>query len=331
MIARSVGGNIQIPARPGLELRQGETVTLHVLKRLQGTKWAVAIHGRVYPARTELALETGSTLKARVSLVGRLMTLTLAPSDASAANVLGRQGLPAGALSQLIAVSLLRSGLPVAPELVERMRQLLSRSGPRQPRAARALATMADKGISLSGSGTERLVEQLTYGEEGGGRRRGGDRRLPRDGAEAGRAIRAMAGTAAPPGAVTAYNHLKGRSQSWVVFPFLFREGETEYPGTIKILFDPFQGRPLRMALTVHPGGGAGVDFHVGLQGRRPVHVFCGDERLRTRIAASTAVFSAELRNLGFQLDDTIHEEEDFDGFSPAWEGASVKGVDAVG
>ena len=60
--------------RPGLGLKAGDVVTLHVLKRLTDDKWAVGLKGRVLPARTDLDLSPGSTLRARVqSSAGRIV------------------------------------------------------------------------------------------------------------------------------------------------------------------------------------------------------------------------------------------------------------------
>jgi hypothetical protein len=335
MIARSVGGNIQISRHQGLSLQPGEVVSIHVLKRLDVNKWAVAILGRVYPARSSLALEAGAHLQARVSASARHLVLSLEAQSPGQAAALLRQGLPAGPLPELAAASLLSTGRPVSPEALEKMRLALSRTPLRKDRAAKAFATLLDKGIDILSPGAERLVREISFGQgqEGDGRRRRG-RDLPRSAEEVRRAFLSMA--AADPrgaGVIAAYNHLRGRGQNWVVLPFLFTDGDDEYPGTMKILFDPFARRPLAFALSVSPKGGADISFHAALQGEggRRMRLFCSEPGLRRRAARSLGVFAAKLGNLGFEVDDTIHGGEEFDGFSPAGEGASLRGVDAVG
>jgi hypothetical protein len=333
MIARSVGGNIQISRHLGLALRPGETVSLHVLKRLDANKWAVAIHGRVYPARSTLALEPGAVLRAHVTSSGRHLVLSLDPGLRPAEAALQRQGLPAGPLQQVVAASLLSSGQPVSAELLEKVRLAVSRSALRKDRAAKAFATLLDKGIDITSPGAEKLVGEISFGQEGGGGRRGyRGRDLPRSAEQARRAFQSMAGTGSRgAGAIAAYNHLRGRSESWVVLPFLFTDGPDEYPGTLKILFDPFARKPLAFSLSVSAGGGADVGFHGSLQGDRRVRLFCSEPSIRRRAGRSLGELAAKLHNLGFELDDIIRGGEEFDGFSPAGEGVLLRGVDAVG
>jgi hypothetical protein len=331
MQAGSVGGRIQITARPGLALRQGEVVTLTVLKRLTDTSWAVAIRGRVYPARSAVELEAGSLVKARVSSAGRHLVLSLEAAAARSADALIRQGLPAGPLTQLIASSLLRSGQPVTAELVEKLRTILSRSPLKKVRAARALATLVDKGIDPAGPGAETLVRHLCFPQpEEQGRRRGRGRPLPRSPSEARQALAVLV-SAGPPGAIAVYNHRRGRSQSWVVIPFLFTDTDGDYPGTLKLLYDPYRKAPLQAAISVAAPGGEEISFCADLQGARQFSVFCGDPAARQRISGRLRALKVKLRNLGFDLDDIIHGGDEFDGFSPVWDGAALRGVDAVG
>jgi hypothetical protein len=308
-------------------------VSLHVLKRLDANKWAVAIGGRVYPARSGLALEPGAVLRARVGASGRHLVLSLDPGLRPAEAALHRLGLPAGPLQEVIAAALLSSGQPVTARVLEKMRLIVSRSALRKDRAAKAFATLLDKGIDITSPGAERLVGEISFGQQGGGERRGyRGRDLPRSAEEARRAFQSA--SAAGPhgaGAIAAYNHLRGRSESWVVIPFLFTDGPDEYPGTLKVLFDPFAGKPLAFALSVSPNGGAEVSFHGSLQGGRRVRLFCSERSIRRRARRSIGPLAAKLRNLGFELDDIIQGGEDFDGFSPAGEAGLLRGVDAVG
>jgi hypothetical protein len=333
MMLESVGGNIQIAARSQLGLRSGDLVSINVIKNLDGGKWAVGIQGRVFPAFSKLDLQPGSTLRARVTLVGSkfLFTIENDPKDPALA-ALVRQGLAGGEDDSLAASSLLRTGLSVTAEIVEKMKAVIARSALQKARTARSLAVLADKGIEISSQASERLLGIFGFGEKGGeDHRKYRKRELPK-GEEASDAVKSvLEQTEGKPDVLAVFNHLKGRNQSWIVVPFLFGEGPDELPGTIKILYDPFMRRPRSMVVTVAPKGGFPIDFHIVLEGKKKLTVFCGDPEVRAAISGLYGGFASKINNLGFQVDDTIYGSESFDGFSPVWEGASVRGIDTVG
>ena len=225
-------GSIQVSARPGLGLRAGDVVTLHVLKRLTDDKWAVGLKGRVLPARTDLDLSPGSTLRARVqSAAGRIVFVLDRGTPPLLADALGRQGIPNTPEMQLIAAALVRSGRAVDPSSVERVRTLLAKTRLEARRGARAAATMLDKGIELSSEGAADLLELLCLGEPGGRdprRRRG--RPFPRNGREAKESLAAAAPPDGPTSGLHVYNALRGKNETWIVVPFLYREGRHGLP-----------------------------------------------------------------------------------------------------
>jgi hypothetical protein len=138
-------GSIQVSARPGLGLKAGDVVTLHVLKRLAGDKWAVGLKGHVLPARTGLDLSPGSTLKARVqSASGRIVFVLDRGTASPLADALGRQGIPSTPETQFIAAALVRSGRAVDSSTIEKVRALLVKTRLEARRGARAAATMLD-------------------------------------------------------------------------------------------------------------------------------------------------------------------------------------------
>jgi hypothetical protein len=212
------------------------------------------------------------------------------------------------------------------------MKTVLTRSKQQKERSARGLAVLVDKGLDITDASSERLLEVFGFGERGGeDHRRYAKKELPK-GKPAGKSIRSLVmEPAGKAGALAVFNHLKGKSQSWIVVPFFYEEGAKEYPGTIKILYDPYLHRPKSMAVSVVPEGGIPIDFHLTLEGKRRLTVFCGDPAIRDAIAGIYGDFTAKFHNLGFEVDDTIYVSESFDGFSPAWEGASVRGIDTVG
>ena len=138
-------------ARPGLGLRAGDVVTLHVIKRLTDDKWAVGLKGRVLPARTDLDLSPGATLRARVqSAAGRVVFVLERGPALPVADALLRAGVPDTPEARLIAAALVSGGKAVDPGTIDRVRALLAKSRLEARRGARAAATMLDKGIDLA-------------------------------------------------------------------------------------------------------------------------------------------------------------------------------------
>lgn len=323
------GGSIQISSLPTVGLRSGDTVVLTVLKALAPGKWAVGINGRVFPALSELDLTPGAILRARVSAAAGKFVLTVEKGMADPVSLaLQRQGLPDTPLTQLIAGSLLRAGRSVLPEIVERMKAVLSRSGLDQRKAARIAATLVDKKIDLASSGLEALMALLAFGEKGGGDpRRFRGRPLPNTAAELRKLVAALPAADAAPAGLQVFNHSRGGSPTWVVVPFLFTTGEERIAGTMKFLYDTFASRLMRFVLS-----SGGLSFSVSLEGQvRRMSIFCDEEPVRRAAARGLDSLRAKFHNMGMEVDDTIHEGELFDGFSPAWEGASLRSVDAVG
>lgn len=324
------GGSIQLSSRPAVGLRPGDSVTLTVIKQLAPGKWAVGIGGRVFPAFSGLDLSPGTTLRARVGAAAGRVVLTVEKGLVDpVALALQKQGLPDTPLTQLIAGSLLRAGRPVLPEVVERMKAVLSRSRLDPRKAARIAATLVDKKIDLASPGLDALMSLLAFGEKGGSDpRRYRGRPFPGTAAE----LRELA-AASPaheqgaPAGLQVFNHSRGSSMTWVVVPFLFSMGEERIAGAMKFLYDSYASRLRRFVLS-----SGGLSFWVSLEGRaRRVSIFCDEQSIRRAASRGLDTLRAKFHNMGMEVDDTIHDGELFDGFSPAGEGASLQSVDAVG
>jgi hypothetical protein len=330
-------GDIQISSRGGLPLRTGDQVSLHVLKSLAPDKWAVGVHGKVLSASSRLDLEPGTTVRARVTISGKSILFTILPEGGDARTLraplmAGTPGAQAMDLAHMIASALLRSGQGVQEEIVEKLRTLLAKTPLKKERAARAFAEMLGKGIDVTSQGSEKIAQAMAFGEQGGrDRGRYKQRPFPEDAEGVSEAIRAMsAKDPSQADVLAAFNHMKSTNQSWVVLPFFFRHGEDEYPGTMKILFDPFTRKPLRFALSVSPNGGEDLSFYLRLEGKKTMSLFAS-KGIRPAAEGSLWRFASKLHNMGIEVDDIINGEESFDGFCPTWEGAIVKRIDTVG
>jgi hypothetical protein len=216
---------------------------------------------------------------------------------------------------------------------VEKIKALISRSRVPKERAARNAGAILDKGIELAGAGAERLIEILSFGERGGSDHRRQKRRdLPTEPDAVRRAFAEITSEkTGKPGHLAVFNHSRGKNQSWVVIPFLFNGEGREYPGTIKILYDPYAQIPRALVLTVTPDDDGALTFHLPLEGRKILRIFAGERGARAALRGSLGNFAVKLHNMGIEVDDTIYGENSIDGFSPIWEGASVRAVDASG
>jgi hypothetical protein len=303
---------------------------LTVIKRLDADKWAVGIGGRVYPAYSRLMLEPGSVLKARVtSSAGRLLlSLSDQPQDPLKA-ALHREGIPGGATSEIIARALLLSGLPIRAETIDKVKALLVRLKLPAHKGARLIATLIDKGIDPGSRGVDALLGVFSFGERGGGDpRRYRGRPLPDTAGGVKEFISglAVAGSDAPD-AVQVFNHARGRAQTWVVIPFVFDADRDRMAGTIKVLYDPFLARPLRLVLTVE-----GISFFLPLEGKKKtLSIFCDEPALRAAARRGLDMLRAKFHNMGMEVDDTILGGDAFDGFSPVAQGASLPMIDVAG
>ena len=327
---RGAGVRVSVPGLSGL--KAGETVLVHVIKELDAGKWAVGVKGKVYPAFSELPLEAGVVLKARVGGVpGRLvLTLSTAAEPDAVLSALASHGVPTGGLEEVVARALARSGLAIDLPTIYKLKSLLERSEVDDRRGARAAATLVDKRIDPSSGGATALLKVLAFGQKGGeDPRRYRERPLPRTAQavkEWARSLPAAAPGPDRPSSLLAYNHRAGRSQTWVVIPFVFGADGSRLEGTVKILFDAFKARPL--ALSISAGE---VGLYLPLQGRRrTLSIYCDSSRLRHAAEQGLDSLRSKFHNMGLEVDDIIKEGNTFDGFSPVAEGETLPSVDTV-
>jgi len=329
MIPGPVGGSIHVTV-PGLsDLRPGETVAVHVIKQLDAGKWAVGVKGRVYPALSDLPLEPGAILKARVGgSAGRLILTVVSAEPDAVLSALAAHGIPAGGLEEIIARALARSGLSVLPETIQKLKTLLAQAGIEPRRGARSAATLVDKRIDPGSPVAAALLRVLAFGQKGGeDPRRYRGRQLPDTPGSVKEWAHSLGPKAPRPSMLQAYNHRAGRSQTWVVIPFAFTSGGGRLEGTLKILFDVFRARPL--ALSISAGE---VGLYLPLQGRRRIlSVFCESEAVKRAAERGLDSLRSKFHNMGLEVDDTIKEGNTFDGFSPVEEGDVLPSVDTVG
>jgi hypothetical protein len=332
--------SIRVDARSKVQLRPGDFVFLEVIKRLADGKWAVRIEGKALTARSELPLYPGQRLRAQVAASpgrlaqGRLvLRLSETPAD-PVQSLLRQQGLKQDAVAAEIAGALLRGGVPARSETVQQARRLLAKTRLDPKRAARLVALAAEKKLDLGSPGLAAVIETLSYGDQERGRRRYRGRQMPGEAPELAGTLRAVVEQAQPSedNALQLFNHLKGEQAAWVIVPYDFT-----YPpsgriyGTIRLRFDPSRRRTDRVVLSARSEGKPALSFllHRGGDGDR-LQVVSSDRKATQKARAEFAELRRKLQNLGVKVDDTIHKDDVFDGFSLSEEEPFYRSIDTL-
>jgi hypothetical protein len=322
---------LNLNARSELTLRSGDSLLVTVIKRLTGGRWAVGIRGRVLPASSEVELTPGQRLKAVVDIQGNRIILKIAGEAADPIRELvQRQGLQPGEAVESLVTAFLRSGLSITPDRLLHARQLLERFRLDPKKFARLIAILLSKGINPRSPGLEHLLHVLVYGEEDQGRDRGRGRRHSPDPEQLARQLQkdvepAQDGEAS---SLQVFNHLRGSDQTWVVIPISYSfEGGGTVVGTVRLRFNTSTQRTDRLVVAARSSGGGKWSFLLNPQ-TSEMHVF-GDSPDKPA-KAELDVLLLKLQNLGVKTDDTIREEQNFDGFDLPWEELSYRNIDTV-
>jgi hypothetical protein len=336
-------------ARSELSLRPGDSVLVRVIKHLAGNKWAVGIRGRVLPAFSEVELAAGQRLKAQVAVRQGRVTLRVSgePQDTIRALLL-RQGMRPDPLLETIVKAFLSSGLSVAPERLQAARRLLEKMKLDPRKFSRILAVMLEKGMDLRSRGLEQLLSVLGYGEQesdGGQRRR---RRMSPDAGQLAKQLKSEVEQQGGEGSsLQVFNHLRAEHDGWVVIPFDYTcDDSGRIYGTIRLLYDPLRRQTDRLVVVARsesggkwsfvlrgkgrPGPGAPGPGAPGPGGELTIFHDSPPAGGSGRIKAELDVLRSKLQNLGVKIDDTIREDQSFNGFDLPWEELSYQSVDTV-
>ena len=313
-----VASTIRIASDAGVNLRQGERVTVEVIKVLAEGKWAVGVRGRVFPAVSSIPLSSGDRLSAVVERSGRQVLLRLAGRAAESPPA---AGVAAAALERVVAQALAMESVPADEAVLAKVRARVRSFGGPARKTARTLAVAAAKGIDPDSPGLEDLLAVLHFEDSG---RRGGHRgpRLPRRRRAAAAAVRDGLARERGDSPLALFNALSSAVGTWVAIPFVFRCGSRDLVGTARFLYAG--STPVRLALEVSAAaGGPGWGFALSERGGgRRLQIYCASEEGRRRALSLVPTLRAKLQNHGVNIDDSINETRLFDGYSG--EGSAV-------
>lgn len=341
MIPASGLAGIRIDAKPGLPLQAGEYVSLKVIKRIMGNKWALGLKGQVLAARSEIELIPGETIRAQVSRVGRQIFFKInSKPENRLETFIAQSGLALDAVSKQIVAAMLRSGLALDPAMIQRIREFLVRHKGRGNRLARIITMIFDKNLEGDSPAFAGLIELLEFGEEGSEKRGQGreqrQRRSKKESPGSDKLVRLLkervnAKAGAQYNLLQLFNHFKANNDNWLIIPYNFETGSSRLSGTLRLLYDPYGKVTRRIVLIVNDDEGIRWSFLLQIRGGKSrLHLFCNREKHRRAGNNNLAGLQAKLQNLGVEVDDTIGEDGVFDGFSLPWEGQSFKRIDTL-
>lgn len=336
MLPTPIDLKLNLNARSELHLRSGDFVSVKVIKRLTGNKWAVGIRGRVIPAFSRVNLAPGQLLRALVTIQqGRITLKMTAEQTTPVQDLLVRQGIQPDNVMEQILTSFLRSGLAVEPERLHQVRRLLEKMKLDPKKFSRIIALILEKGIDPRSRSLVQLLPLLGYGEQESGKKKGRKRRMPPD---LQRLIEQLRSAVEEPesaegSSLQVFNHLQGSEASWVIIPFDYTYGSSgRIYGSIRLRYDPWRKQTDRLIIVARTDAGRKWSFVLqkSPEDDLELSIFADPVDARRRVKVEVEGLRLKLQNLGVKIDDTIREDENFDGFTMPWEELSYRNVDTV-
>jgi hypothetical protein len=321
--------NIRIERDAGFQkqLKSGDFVYISVIKKLAPQKWAIGIYGRTISAYSDLELKTGDIIRARVHSEGGKITLHLTDNENTAS--MGKAaalGITDDPLSQVIIGGLLKGGISINEAVVGKLRHLLKELKREDRRIISLLVQIMKKGISLENARLAELVSILDYGEQKqGGREKQKKRETPPETREIKRVLKeAVTRTSGDTDNVLPlFNHLYAEGENWIIVPFAYTLDGTALEGSIRMRYDRYMGGVDRLAVIVRADRSARWSFLLDTHDKPfTLKVYCD----RTE---NLPVLDLKLDNNGVKVDDTIHVDENYDGFSSMDE-INYKSIDTL-
>jgi hypothetical protein len=331
-----VSNSFYVFARPDLQFRSGDTVIVRVIKHLSGQKWAVSLNGHVFPAVAEAKLKAGDSFRAWIRQAGDRVYLHL-KEPGVLHDALLSQGGDSKELSEIIISSLFRNKTSVNPEIVASLNHILHSfkqkhnllGSTRDSRIARALSILLDKGIDPTSDGVDWLLRSLTYTGEREKRRQKknhSEKDFSKIKKIIKRRFRSSASDQENP--LQIFNHLKGKTDSWIIIPYNFHTDQSSYSGSIKILYDPYKLEVRRMVIEVLCGDDEILSFLlIPKKDKIQLNFFSDNREMLSKANRKIGILKAKLQIHGVECDDIIYDGKYFDGFSPM-EDFAYKSVD---
>jgi hypothetical protein len=336
MLPTPIDLKLNLNARSEPRLRSGDFVSVKVIKRLTVNKWAVGIRGRVIPAFSKVDLAPGQLLRALVTVhQGRITLKTTAEQATPIQDLLVRQGIQPDKMMEQIVTSFLRSGLAVEPERLHQVRQLLEKMKLDPKKFSRLIALILEKGIDPRSRSLVQLLPLLGYGEQEPGKKESRKRRMPADSQTLKQQLQSAIeeSESAEGSSLQVFNHLQGSEGSWIIIPFDYTYGSSgRIYGSLRLRYHSRLKQTDRLIVVARTETGRKWSFALqkSPEDDLELSMFADPVDRRRRVKAELEGLRLKLQNLGVKIDDTIREDENFDGFTMPWEELSYRNVDTL-
>jgi hypothetical protein len=346
MFSGNISDKIHLSNRSTLDLRSGDIISVHVIKRLIGNKWAIGIQGRTFPAISDVDLKPGSRIRALVRSAGTKLTLQikgLLPDSPAKPMEIGEEVSPlnrwihSAVLQSVLQRALAGNKASISPSIARKINRLFKKLSAEEKkkelRIARSIAALVEKGFDPGSRGLEgvvkilSLIEQEYEGENSGRPSRKPPEELTR---LLKRRMNERENRADKYHPLHLFNHLRNSDETWVFVPYRFATETNTYYGLIKLLLNMNRNNVKRLVLDVVVQDGITSFLLIPDRDRIRLSIYCEDPSLQVAIRKKISELTSKLQNHGVECDDSIYEEAGFDGFFAPWEGETFQGVSIV-
>lgn len=332
MRSQGVSNIIQIFARPKLDLKPGDSVYIKVIKRLFKNKWAVSLKGKVFTAYSDLELNHGQKIKAFVDYKGNRLLLHVKEQESEyLVNIMKQMGVQDN-LSKYILSGLLRSRIPVSQDILLKIKSYLHKKNKKSKQAARMAALLLKKNIDIKGDGIDSIMNLMDLNDKSFTNRQKEKNREKNNHKELIKtALKKQIGKTSNSGdnPLQLFNHLNGRDDNWIIFPYNFIIENTEYKGIIKILYDSYEKEIKKFVFSTDSDNKSEWSFFCTEKNKNTkISVFCNNKINDNFIKKNIIKLESALKHLNVNIQ--LHLDEDFDGFQPDWDDVFLKKINII-
>ena len=308
-------------------IKPGAVVSFTAVEQLSPNSWIIQIQGQKLKVQSSISLALGEHLRARVILQEGKMLLKLLDSGSPVKSLADRLGLPRSEASGQIIRSFVEQGLPLREEMLRGALLLYEQVKNRDPRSARLIALLFDKGIFVNAKQFEKFQQLLwetpnSHPESLEERRKKGrdsqhdeerqneKRRRQQEKDRLSKVIRRQIHRKGNEGSLLQlFNHMEAAHDNWIVVPLEFHsQSVPDAPGkgVLRLHTGP-DGMADMCTCTIF--GTREWHFRLKLrEGKKLVRLSV--EPLPNKRESREIVFKLreKLSNLSFEIDDTISE-----------------------
>jgi len=338
MFSGKITDRIEILSTSGIHLHPGEFVSLKIVKSLFHNKWAVSIGGKLLTAYSDIDLNPGQVVKARVLVEENRLVLKIAPKNIDAVNVLlEKYSIEPDALTRAIVMSFLKTGLAVREENIIAIKNLIKNSKKSKTKLIRLLTIMLDKGITLKHLDMEKILplifedSQSSRKERERRKKQGYNREKRLEELKKYINSRVESVSSSDANLLQIFNHIKAVHDNWITTPFRIENEKITLSGSIRIQYDYFKKI---VNIIVIQCSFDSVDLSFILKNQQQnytLSILCNKEDYAKILKRELPKLNIKLQNLGVKIDDTILEDTYFDGFSLEKLKEVYKPIDTVG